>query len=61
MIIKKIGFLCIGRRPPGLGAAVQVGNMGLRVGVIEKHRVLGARISTRERFPAKHSKRRNWL
>lgn len=61
MIIKKIGFLCIGSDPAGHRAAVQVGNMGLQVRVIETHLVMGARVSTRKRFPAKPFKRRSRL
>lgn len=38
---KEFDFLCIGSGPAGQRAAVQAAKLGLRVGVIEKRRVVG--------------------
>ncbi|MGD9851803.1 MAG: Si-specific NAD(P)(+) transhydrogenase [Nitrospirales bacterium] len=52
-ITKEFDFLCIGSGPAGQRAAVQVAKLGLRVGVIEKHRVIGGSCINSGTIPSK--------
>ncbi|MGE0474522.1 MAG: Si-specific NAD(P)(+) transhydrogenase [Nitrospirales bacterium] len=50
---KEFDFLCIGSGPAGQRAAVQVAKLGLRVGVIEKHPVVGGMCINSGTIPSK--------
>lgn len=52
-ITKEFDFLCIGSGPAGQRAAVQVAKLGLRVGVIEKYRVVGGSCINSGTIPSK--------
>lgn len=52
-ITKEFDFMCIGSGPAGQRAAVQVAKLGLRVGVIEKQRVVGGSCVLSGTIPSK--------
>ena len=52
-ITKEFDFLCIGSGPAGQRAAVQAAKLGLQVGVIEKHHIVGGTCVDSGTIPSK--------